>query len=218
MVQAGRGAVKVPRFDRDVQLLDLLPSAAGRGHAADPVDVPEVVEGRRVEGRKRQLAELRDGRALNGNAQADEGIVDNVPPVSFPGVLAGTPNGQVPHIGHVADGIDEAGHIGGCVEQGGVLLRQDLAQLRVGVLGPREGRAHARVRLVEKGNLVARQRMDQRRQKRRLGVGKVKGQVLDVMSDPAQGRHARRPGEGAGREADVDAGEEPLGHQVAAGR
>lgn len=49
-------------------------------------------------------------------------------------------------------------------------------------------------------------------------MSKVECQVLNVMSNAAQGSNARGPGEGAGRESDMNAGEETLGDQIAAGR
>lgn len=122
----------------------------------------------------------------------------------------------MPHVWDMSHGRDEAGDICGRMEQRRILLGQDLSQLSVGVLEP--CRTHGGERLVQKGNLLARLRMDQRRKKRGIRVSQVKGQVLDVMPNPTQCGNARGSGESAGREGDVDAGEEALGDQVAAGR
>lgn len=73
------------------------------------------------------------------------------------------------------------------------------------------------MRCVQEANLLTRLRVDQRRQERRVRVRKVKGEVLNVVADAAEGGDAARLGKGVGGEGDVDAGEEALGEQVAAG-
>lgn len=49
-------------------------------------------------------------------------------------------------------------------------------------------------------------------------MSKAKGQVLNVMSNSTQCGNSRGPRESVGCEGDMDAGEEALGDQVAAGR
>lgn len=217
MVQTRGGAVKVPSLDGDVQLLDLGPPSTGRGDTAEAGHVAEVVEGGRMQRCQRQLGELGQGGPLERDAQADEGVVDNVPTVALAGVLAGTPDGQVTHVGQVLHGIDEAGYVGSGVEQGRVLLGEYVAQLRVGVLGASEHGAHARVRRVQKRNLMAGERVDQRREEGGFGVREVKGEMLDVVTDAREGGDPGWLGEGARREGDMDARKEALGEEVAKG-
>lgn len=68
------------------------------------------------------------------------------------------------HVSQVAHGIDEAGHVGGGVEERRVLLGEDITKLSVGVLGPGQDRAHARVRRVQEAYLITRHRVNERRE------------------------------------------------------
>ena len=101
------------------------------------------------------------------------------------------------------------------MEHGRILLCQDLSQLCVGVLGPSEHRAHAGVRCVEERDLIACERVDERREEGRLSVWEVEGEVLDVLADASQGIDPRLLCEGVCVEGDVDAGEECLCEDVA---
>lgn len=217
VIKARRGAVEVPTLDRDVELLDLGPAASSRRDAAEAGDVAQVVESARVHLGQGQLAEPVQGRTLQGDAQADEGIVDAAAPVPLLGVLARAPDGQVAQVGQGLDGVDEAGHIGSSMEERRILLSQDIAQLGVGVLAPGEDRAHACVRCVEEGDLIAGQGVDEGREEGRLGVWEVEGEVLDVVTDAGEGIDTGLLGEGVGVEGDVDAGEERLGEDLAVG-
>lgn len=66
------------------------------------------------------------------------------------------------HLGQSLEGCDETWDIGSRMEKGRILLRQDIAQLRIGVLWPREHRAHARMRCVQERDLIATLRVDER--------------------------------------------------------
>ena len=167
---------------------------------------------------ERQLSEAVDGRALDGDAQADEGVVDDVPPVPLLRVLAWTFDCQGPHVGHVLEGVDEAGHVGGGVEQRRVLLRQDLAELRVGVLWAGQHRRHGCVRSVEEVDLGACVRVDQGRQEGRFRMREVEGEMFDMVADAGQGLYSRMLGEGAGCKGDLGAPEESFCNKVAEGR
>lgn len=105
------------------------------------------------------------GGAFDGYAQADEGIVDNVTAVPLPRILSGATDGEMAQVGQVAHGVYEAGHVGGGVKQWRILLSENITELRVGILGTREHRAHARVGRIEEGNLISRNRVNKRREK-----------------------------------------------------
>lgn len=104
------------------------------------------------------------------------------------------------------------------MEHGRVLLGQDFAQLRVGVLGPCEDGSQARVWRIEEGDLIAGEGVDERREEGRLSVREVECEVLDVVADACQGINLGLLCEGVGVEGDVDASEEWLGEGLAVGR
>lgn len=113
--------------------------------------------------------------------------------------------------------MDEAGDIGSSMEQRGILLGQDVAELRVCVLWACKRRVHACVWRVEEADLLAGGRVDQGREEGGVGVGEVKGEMLDMVAYAGQRSQAALLGECAGCEGDGDACEEGLGEQVAAG-
>lgn len=218
MVQPRGRAVKIPCFHRDVELLDLLPAFSRRRHRAEPLRVTEIVERRGVQRRETQLVEFVERRSLHGDSEADERIVDNVPPVPLSEVLPGAADGQVPHVWERVKRMDEAGHVCGGVEERRILLRQDVAQLRVGILAASERGAHARMGRVQEAYLLPGERMHEGREEGRLGVRHLERQVLDVVADAVESRHAGGFSEGGGREGDGDAGEEVSRDEVAACR
>ena len=206
--------VEVPAVDDELELADLRPPAAGGRRGAQAGHVAEVEQRGGVHGAQRQLLQPRQRRPLDRHAQAHEGVIDGVAAVALRGLLVGAAHGQVAQVRHARQGADEGRYVGSGVEDRGVLLREDVAQVGRGevvveplrgVLGPpRRGAA----RLVEELDLAAVGRTEQRRQEGRRRVGHGEGQLLDVMSDARQRLHARGPRQGAGREGQTGMGEE----------
>jgi hypothetical protein len=72
------------------------------------------------------------------------------------------------------------------MEQGRILLGEDITKLSIGILWPREHRAHACVGGIKKTYLIARDGMDKRRKESSIRVREVKGEMLDVVTDASE--------------------------------
>lgn len=153
---------------------------------------------------KGEVVETGERGPLDGNTQANKGVVDGVAAVTFAGILSRGPNGEVPEVGKVTEGVDKGGHVGGGMEEWRVLLGEDLAELRVGILRTRKDRGHGSVRRVEETYLGAGGWVDQGREEGGCRVGEGERQVLDLVAYPRQGLDPRALGEGIGRKGDVD--------------
>ena len=218
VVKAWGRSVKVPGLYRDVELPYLPPTPCSGWRSAESWQVAEVVEGRRVHARERELVQLGERSALEGDPEAHQRIIDNVSPVPLLGVLAWGLYRDMPDVGQELHRVDEGGHVAGSVKERRILLCKDLTEFRVGILGSQEGRCHGRVGGVEEAYLAPGLRMDERREKGGIRVGEVECKVFDVMANSGEGLYPAGFGEGVCCERQVCADEEPLGDKVAAGR
>lgn len=85
------------------------------------------VEGERGEGVQ--------GRALDGDAQGDEGVVDCAAAVTGGGGEVGTGDFEVGEVDEFGEGGNEGGDVCGCVEERGVLFDEEVLHFPGSVLG-----------------------------------------------------------------------------------
>lgn len=209
----------------DGQLADLAPAFGGGGEGAEADGWSQIEHRGRVDGGEGEGGEDGEGAALDGDADGDEGVVDDAATVAVRRFLARTGDTEVLEVGYGGEGADEGGDVGGGVEEGRVLLHQHVrhlpaavgraAEARAGIAGAGAGG------FVHKGEFFARDRVQQRRQKRLRAVGHVEVEGAHVVADAIQRGHTGRLGQGAGAEGDVEIFEQQRGRpdaEVVAGQ
>ena len=95
---------------------------------------------------ERELLKAREWRPLYSYAKAYQGIVDDISAISLGRILAGTRDRKVSKARHMRQSVDERGHIRRGVEEGWILLGQDVAQFRRAIFWPLDDGCHRGVR------------------------------------------------------------------------